>query len=123
LSRRGHWPIQRSFALAAIKAGQMSARQNGPDDVLAVDVHAARRKPLHLGVRVVPWHLVVLGQRRFRRMRAWHESNNRARHPLDRSPHGAIVRRRVAIELNVEALVLRWISRIVRLGVGVALSV
>ena len=81
----------------------MSARQHRPDDVLAVDVHAARREALHGRLRVVPRHLVDLGQRGLRRVRSGDEAPKRARHALDGSPDRAVVRRRVAVELHVRA--------------------
>ena len=101
----------------------MSAREHRPDDALAVDVHAARREALHRRLRVVPRHLVVLGQRRLRRVSAGNETHERARHPLDRSPDRAVRRRRVAVVLHVEPLVLGWIRRLIRFRVGVALPV
>ena len=101
----------------------MSAREHRPDDALAVDVHAARREALHRRLRVVPRHLVVLGQRRLGRVRSGNETNERARHSLDRSPDRAVRRRRVAVERHVDPLVLGWIRRLIRFGVGVALAV
>src|SRR2546428_13788520 len=47
LSRRGGRAVERALALAAIEAGEMSAREHRPDDAFAVDVQAARCVALH----------------------------------------------------------------------------
>src|SRR5205807_112801 len=63
LSGRRSGTVERTLALAPIEARVMSAREHGPDDALAVDIHAAWREALHRRLRVIPWHLVVFGQR------------------------------------------------------------
>ena len=120
---RGRRALQRTLALAPIEAREMSARQDRPDNALAVDVHAARRKALHRCFRIVPRHFVDLGERGLRRMLAWNEANERTRHALNGSPHRSIRRGRVAVVLDAEPFVFRRIVRLIRLSVGVALAV
>ena len=123
LPSRGGRAVERALALAAVEAGVMSAREHRPDDALAVDVHAARRETLHRRLRVVPRHLVVLGQRSLGRVRSRGETNQRARHSQDRSPDRAVRRRRVAVVRHIDSFVLGFIRRLIRFRVGVAFPV
>ncbi len=94
-------PIQRAFAFAPVEAGQMPASQRHPRDVVAVDIHAARRKSRHRRLRIVPRHFIIFGQRRFRRIRSGiqpHDAAGKAQHAApDHSvrSHGNAVERRV----------------------------
>src|SRR5438445_13271571 len=87
---RGRRTVERTFALAAIEARHVSARQRDPRDAVAVDVHAARREALHCCFRVVIWRLVVLGERGLGRMRARVEPNDATRKSERRSPDRTI---------------------------------
>src|SRR5581483_13608 len=121
--RRGR-AVERALALAAIEAGELAARQRGPDHALAVDVDAART----IGALR---RLVDLGQRGLRRVRARQQPDDVARlveareadiHRL--APDRIVDRARLhAVERRQHALVLGRIDRLVGLDPGVALAV
>src|ERR1700722_6106685 len=81
----GGWAVERTFALAAIEAGQVPASERDPDDIIAVDIHASRRKSPYLRLRIVPGHFVVLRQSCFRRIRSRIQGN----HAPGKSQHAA----------------------------------
>ena len=121
---RGRRPVEGTLALASIEARQVSARQHGPDHVVAVHVHAARSKSLPARLRVVPRDLVDFRERGCRRIRSGHQTNQRARHAEDGTPDRSVDRtRRHAVERRVDSFVLRRIDRLIGLDVGVALAV
>src|SRR5688500_20349246 len=73
----GFRAVQWAFALAAIEACKMPARQRGPEHAVAIDVAAARREA---GADlVVEWRFVDFGERRLRRIRSRHQPHDFAR--------------------------------------------
>src|SRR5262249_38272259 len=53
-------PVQRSFALSAIEAREMSARQRSPNDAIQVEIESARsisdvRRHVHFGECSLGW--------------------------------------------------------------------
>src|SRR6185503_11338995 len=117
-------PVQRALALATVEARKLTAREHGPDDAVGIDVHAARREALRRRFRVVPRHLVVLGERRVGRVRTRHDADDGTRHPEYRAPHRSIRwTRRHAVEAALDPLVLRRVDWIVDADKRIALAV
>jgi hypothetical protein len=78
----GFGPVQRTLALAPVKATEMPAAERHPHHTLAVDVSAARSKARQ-------WDVVDLGERRRRRARAGIEPHDGpfAGEHADGAPH------------------------------------
>src|SRR5438132_5138258 len=92
--------IQRSLALAAIEAGEMTAPERDPRDAVPVDIHPAHR------VALVGRNLEALRQRGLVPVRSWGQPDDRAGDGVDRSPDRSVGRRVDAVELVVNQLVL-----------------
>src|SRR4029077_19956884 len=105
-------------ALRAVEARHVAAREWNPRDALAVDVHPARAEARCR-------RLVDLGERGRGRIGAGVEADGVAGLAQHRTPDGAVVRvHRDTVERRVDALVFRWIDRLVGLNITlVALSV
>src|SRR5262249_34430222 len=94
------WPVERPLAPAAVQACEVTARQRPPRHAFAVDVEAAHAEA---GWR----HLVDLGQRRLRGIRAQLNANHPAGMTDVRAPDGAVGRaERDPVEPEPESLVL-----------------
>ena len=95
----------------------MAARKRHPHHSLAIDVAAAHAEAGH-------GHGEHFSQRRLRWIRAWHQTDHRARRAErsapDRSVGGV---RHHSVERRVHAHVPGGIHRLARLGIGVALAV
>src|SRR5205823_3933121 len=115
--------VERALALAAVEARVLSAGEHRPNDALAIHIHSTGREALFRRLGVVPRHFVILSERRLGRMRSRNEMNQRTRHSENRSPHRTVRGGRVAIIRYVDALILGWIRRLIRLGIRVALPV
>src|SRR5262249_59479753 len=114
---RGLGSVERTFALAAVEAADVAARERHPDDALAVDVAAARTEA---GQRDV----VDFRKRGLRRVGAGIEPYDRAGARAQRTPDRAVDRvRHHRVEHLRDALVLGRIDRLVGLDVVVALAV
>src|SRR5712691_34331 len=117
VSFRRSRPIEGSLALAAIEAGDVSARQRHPRPSLAVDVEPAHSVS---GRR----DLVDLGQGRLRRIRSELHANDPTRVADVRPPDGTVGRTvGDTVETEPDALVLGRIVRLVGLDIGVPLAV
>src|SRR6185295_1733691 len=64
LAGRCDRPVERTLAQLAVETRHLAARQRGPDDALAVDVHAAQTEAGVRVLRIVPRNLVELRQHR-----------------------------------------------------------
>ena len=97
--------VERALALAAVEAGQMSAAQRDPGDVVAVDIHAARRIAPHRRFRIVPRNLVVFGEGGFGRIRARIQPHDPAGEAEHAAPDHSIGAHGDRVERRVEARV------------------
>src|SRR3984893_967163 len=115
---RRTWAVERPLAFAAVEARHVAARQRHPDHAFAVDVHAARAVTGR-------GNLVDLRKRRGRGVGAGAHADDRAREGEHRAPDRAVHRIDAdAVERSNDALILRRIDRLVRLGIAfVALAV
>src|SRR6266446_9354558 len=124
LSGRRSGSVQRTFTLAPIETGVLSARQHRPYDVIAVHVHAARCKPLARRLRVLERHFVVFRKCCRFRMRPRDQANDEAGHAKTRSQYCAILRTRSnGVERRIDPLVFLRIERLVWFYVIVPLAV
>src|ERR1700732_968078 len=83
-------PVERGFALTPVEAGQMAASQRHPNDSVAIDIHAARRKALHWRLGIIPRNLVVLGQSGLRWMPPRIQTNESTGESQNASPDHSI---------------------------------
>src|SRR5438270_182942 len=106
-------PVERTLAFPAVEAGDVTAVERQPGDAVAVDVHAADAEA---GER----HLIDLGERGLRRVRARIEPDHVAGMRQVRAPD-RLVRRRIGNRVHAEgdAGVLAVIGR--RAGLVIAL--
>src|ERR1700733_13656605 len=120
----GGGTIQRTFALAAIEAGEVSAGEHGPHHAVGIDVEPAGRESLDLRGGSVPRNFVVFGQSRMRGVGAGNQMNNPTGKAQNRSPDGPVLGADGhAVKPDIEALVLGGIDRLVRLDIRIALAV
>src|SRR5262249_36817749 len=113
----GVWPVERAFALAAVEAAEVPARERGPEHAVAADIAAAR--PVAREGR-----LVDLGDRGVRRVRARRDANDVPGVAHRGPPHRAVERIDVdAVHRDLHALVLRRVERLARLDPFVAPAV
>src|SRR5262245_49118688 len=95
----------------------MATRERRPDYALLVDVCAANTKSRQ-------GHVVDFRQRSLCRIRTWNDPCYRARESSDRAPDGTIGwTRHDGVEAGHDPLVLGRVDRLVRLDVGVALTI
>ena len=108
--------VERSLALAAIEAREVTARQRGPVDAVAIHVAAARREPGHR-------RLVDFGERRLGRIRSGVQPDDCAGKSEHAPPDRSVGRGRNGVERVAVSFVLRWIERLIRFDIRVAFAV
>src|SRR5262249_43616480 len=109
--------VERTFALAAVEAADVAARERHPDDAPAGGVAPARAEAREPGV-------VDFRKRGLRRVGAGIEPHDRTRARAQRAPDRAVDRvRHHRVEHLRDALVLGRIDWLVRLDIVVALAV
>src|SRR6478736_2782240 len=113
--------VERAFAFRSVEAAEVPAAERNPDHAFGVDITTANAE---IGF----WHVVDLGKRGGRRVRAGVEPHHRgpAAEHADRAPDRAVDRarhHRVESGSAGDALVLGRIDGLVRLDVIVALAV
>src|SRR6185295_10345559 len=83
-------PVEWTFAFPPVEARQMPTPERDPGDVIAVEVHSARRKALHWSFRVAPRHFVVFRQSGLGRIRSWSQPDDTAREAQHAAPDGPV---------------------------------
>src|SRR5690606_8389206 len=85
--------VERSIALASVKAGEMSTCQGHPCYAVPVDIHSPRREAFQRLACIIQGKFVILHEGSFSRVGSRLQPDDRSRISQRRSPYRTVCRR------------------------------